>query len=94
MIEVKREDDGKKGRFVIYEAGQLAGELTYVWAGDEKLIIDHTEVFEGYSGKGYAKQLVMEAAAFAQDNNLKIVPLCPYANSVFIKDPDLADLKA
>lgn len=94
MVEIKREDDGKKGRFVLFDSQKFAGEMTYVWAGDGKFIIDHTGVEEGYNGKGYGKMLVMEGIEFARKNKLKIVPLCPYANSVFNKNPDLADVKA
>jgi len=79
MIEIKQEDNGKKGRFVIYEDDKYAGEMTYVWTGDAAIIIDHTGVEEGFSGKGYAKQLVNKGIDFARNKGIKILPLCPYA---------------
>lgn len=91
MVEIKNEYNDKGGRFVIYELEQFAGELTYVWAGNI-IIIDHTEVGDGFSGKGYATKLVMEAVAFARKHEVKIMPLCPYAKSVFDKDPNLVDV--
>ena len=48
----------EKGRWVIYENGGEAGEMTFTWAGDNKFIIDHTGVDEKYGGKGYGKQLL------------------------------------
>lgn len=53
MVKIDREDDGKKGRFVISEDDVFAGEMTYTWAGDDKLIIDHTTVDKAFGGKGF-----------------------------------------
>lgn len=33
-MKIEREDDGKKGRFDLYENGEKAGEMTYTWAGE------------------------------------------------------------
>ena len=94
MINIEREDNGKKGRFVIYENDAFAGEMTYVWAGESRFIIDHTGVEAGFSGKGFGKQLVMKAVEYARDNGLKILPLCPFAKKVFDKDRELEDVRA
>ncbi|MFD1771056.1 GNAT family N-acetyltransferase [Sphingobacterium suaedae] len=91
MLEVKQQD-GRKGKFEIFNEGALAGEMTYTWAGDTKFIIDHTEVKEGFEGKGYGKQLVMAAVEFARSKNVKIMPLCPYAKRVFDKDTAIRDV--
>lgn len=93
MTRLEREDNGKKGRFIIYEDGNFAGEMTYTWAGNEKFIIDHTGVEEAFSGKGYGRQLVMEAVEFARKEEKKILPLCPYAKKVFDKNSDLQDVR-
>jgi len=94
MIKIEREDDGKHGRFVIYEDGNEAGEMTFTWAGNEKFIIDHTGVDKAYGGKGYAKKLVMEAVEYARKNNLKIIPLCPFAKAAFDRDKSIGDVLA
>lgn len=94
MVKIEREDNGKKGRFVIYENEKFAGEMTLTWAGKEKFIIDHTGVEENFNGKGYAKQLVMAGVEYARENNLKIIPLCPYAKSRFDKDKSIGDVLA
>lgn len=94
MTTIKQENNAKKGRFVIYENDELAGKMTYTWAGKEKFTIDHTEVDEKYGGKGYAKQLVMAGIDYARKNDLKIIPLCPYAKSTFDKDKSLSDVLA
>lgn len=92
MATIKQEDDGKKGRFIILENNEIAGEMTYTWAGKEKFIIDHTNVDEKFSGKGFAKKLVLAGIDHARKNNLKIIPLCPYVKRVFDKDKNLGDV--
>jgi predicted GNAT family acetyltransferase len=34
----------------------------------------------------------MEAVQYARENNLKILPLCPFAKSVFDKTEEIQDL--
>lgn len=84
--------EGKKGLFEIFEDGQLAGEMSYTWAGNTKFIIDHTEVFSGNEGKGLGRKLVMAGVNFARDKDVKILPLCPYAKNVFDKTPEIKDV--
>lgn len=94
MIKIEREDNGKKGRFILFYENQEAGEMTYVWTGEDKFIIDHTGVKEEFSGKGLAKKLVMAGVEFAKDKKVKIIPLCPYAKSRFDRDPEIRDVLA
>lgn len=92
MITFKQEEDQRRGKFVILEDGTPVGEMTYVWAGASKFIIDHTEVYEAFGGKGYAKQLVMRGIAYAKEKGVKIIPLCPYAKKVMEQDESLHDM--
>lgn len=92
MTEIKQNNSDKKGSFEIYSDGEKAGEMTYTWAGDDKFIIDHTEVNEAFSGKGLAKQLVYAGAEYARNNGKKVIPLCSYAKSVFDKNEDIHDV--
>lgn len=94
MIEIEREDNGKKGRFTIKENKEYAGEMTFTWAGTDKFIIDHTSVEEQHSGKGFAKKLVIAGVEYARENNVKIIPLCPYAKARFEKDKEIRDVLA
>lgn len=93
MARIEQEDNGKKGRFTIYEKDNIAGHMTYTWAGEYKFIIDHTEIEENFTKKGLGKQLVMKAVDFARSKGLKILPLCPFAQKVFNKDRSLDDVK-
>lgn len=66
--------------------------MTYTWAGPTKFIIDHTDVNPDFKGKGIGKQMLMKAVEYARANQLKIMPLCPFAKSVFDKDPEIGDV--
>lgn len=92
-MNIEQEDDGERGRFVIYENGVFAGEMTYTWAGEDKFIIDHTEVESKFEGKGFGKLLVMKAVEFARKKEVKILPLCPFALAVFNKDKAIQDVR-
>jgi len=91
-MEVLQEDNGKKGRFYMLENGNLEAEMTYTWAGVQRIIIDHTEVSEVLKGKSAGKQMLMKAVSFAREKGIKIIPLCPFANSVFQKTPEIRDV--
>jgi len=66
--------------------------MTYTWAGEDRFIIDHTEVEEAYNGKGVGKEMLIKAVEFARENNKKIIPLCPFAKATFQKNEDLQDV--
>ncbi|TAE55074.1 MAG: N-acetyltransferase [Bacteroidetes bacterium] len=91
-MDVRRSDNGKKGSFYIEENGARIAEMTYVYAGDSQFIIDHTEVQEGNSGRGLGKQLVTAAVEFARERHMRIMPLCPFAKSVFDRVPEFSDV--
>ncbi len=86
---VQHEGDDKKARFFIEADGKRIAVIEYVYAGTDKFIIEHTEVDPAHEGKGLGKQLVTAAVDFAREQDMKIIPLCPYANAVFSKSPDV-----
>lgn len=93
-MELKQHDTEKNGYFAYEENGKTIALMTYVYAGEHKFIIDHTEVREGGEGKGLGKKLVQAAVEFARSKGYQILPLCPFAKSVFEKTPDYADVLA
>lgn len=93
MAKIEHKDDGKEGIFHIYDDSERAGELSYTWAGKDKIIVDHTLVFDRHKSKGFAKELVWEAVAFARKEKIKILPLCPFAKAMFDKHSELDDVR-
>lgn len=90
-MEILNSDDGSKGMFFIEQEGKRLAAMTYVWAGN-KMIIDHTEIDSVLGGKGIGRQLVHTAVEYAREKNIKIMPLCPFAKSVFDKEPTYEDV--
>jgi predicted GNAT family acetyltransferase len=91
-MEILQKDDGQKGKFYIEREGSTVAEMTYVWAGADRIIIDHTEVGEALKGQGAGKQMVSRAVNFARKKGIKIIPLCPFARSVFDKVREYHDV--
>ncbi|MBC7847331.1 MAG: N-acetyltransferase [Flavobacterium sp.] len=84
--------NGTKGQFYVSVDGKQEGIMTFVFAGSDKIIIDHTEVNPGNNGKGYGKKMVAKAVEYAREKNIKIIPLCPFAKKVFDKTPEFKDV--
>ena len=92
MSEVKLNINDKKGFFYIDVDGKQEGKMTFVFAGEHKIIIDHTEVNPGNEGKGFGKKMVVKAVEYARENGIKIVSLCPFAKSVFDRTSEFSDV--
>src|SRR6478736_401923 len=92
MTEVQHKGDDKGGLFFIEKEEREIAALSYVFAGDDKFIIEYTEVHPSYGGMGIGKKLVQTAVDFARKHNYKIIPLCPYAKTVFAKTAEYQDL--
>jgi predicted GNAT family acetyltransferase len=91
-IEVKREDHGPNGRYVVLLDGREA-ELTYRRQG-QVLVADHTLVPPEFRGKGIAEQLVKRLIADAREEGNRIEPVCSYVELQFRRHPEWADLRA
>ncbi|NHE56777.1 GNAT family N-acetyltransferase [Cyclobacterium plantarum] len=91
-MDIQHQTKSTKGSFFIESEGQISAEMTYSRAGDKLLIIDHTEISASLRGKGVGEALVFRAVEFARANQLKILPLCPFAKSVFEKNPEIRDV--
>lgn len=81
-----------KGYFYVSFNGKQEGKMTFVFAGNDKIIIDHTEVNPGNNGKGFGKKMVAKAVEYAKEKNFKIIPLCSFAKSVFDKTPEFRNV--
>lgn len=90
--QIKLESNDKNGFFSIEIDGKTEAKMTFVFAGTDKIIIDHTEVNPGNNRKGLGKKMVTAAVEMAREKNLKIIPLCPFAKSVFDKTSEFRDV--
>lgn len=83
---------GSKGMFFIGEEGAILAEMVYTSPSADKMIIEHTEVSDELRGQNIGFQLVNTAVEYARKHHIRIIPLCPFANSVFKKKPEFADV--
>mgnify|MGYP006170533337 CR=1 FL=1 len=46
-----------------------------------------------FKGKGMGEKLVIAGAEYARKENLKILPLCPFAKNIFSKNKEIQDVR-
>ena len=86
---MKTTHDREKERIDLYtDDGVRVGEIEYKLGGNNELFATHTEVFQGNEGKGYGSQLVDALAAYAEETNATIRPVCPFVTALFQRKPD------
>ena len=90
-MTIEHQPAGHKGEFVWLENGERLAVMSYTVAGS-RVIIDHTDVDDRLRGTGVGKQLVHAAVEWARAEKAQLMPLCPFAKSVFDKTPDYADV--
>ena len=90
---VRKEDSAAKGAWVIERDGEVLAALHYTTAGS-RVILDHTEVSDKLRGSGAGKRLVEAAVQWARGTSAKLMPLCPFAKSVFDKVTEWHDVLA
>lgn len=89
-IFIKERETG--GFVIARENEKRAGAMTYSLAGENVIIIDHTEVEPEYKGKKIGLQMLYKIVDMARENNIKIIPLCPFAAAMFKKEDNIWDV--
>ncbi|HEX8038660.1 MAG TPA: GNAT family N-acetyltransferase [Chryseosolibacter sp.] len=85
-IELKLDENGR-GAFVIEDGGARLAEMAIAISGGN-ITVYHTEVSDKLQGQGIATQLLAKMTAYARQNKLKVIPLCPYVHAQFKRHPD------
>ncbi|MEG0284987.1 MULTISPECIES: GNAT family N-acetyltransferase [Vagococcus] len=83
---------GNKRITVLNEKKEEIGEITWTNAGESLIIIDHTFVENDYRGQGIAEKLVALSVDFARVNQVKVLPLCPFAKKEFDQKTEYHDV--
>ena len=91
-MNILHEDNQKNGRFYIEVNNETIAEMTYVWTGTDKIIVDHTEVDEQLKGQNIGKKLFYEMIKWVREKQIKVIPLCPFVKSVFSKTTEYNDV--
>jgi len=93
-MEIKHKESNSRGMFYIENEKGLIAELTYIKKEDNILTIDHTEVKREMENQGIGSSLIKESVEYARKNNLKIAPLCPFAEVQFDMNKSYEDVRA
>ncbi|KDN54302.1 GNAT family N-acetyltransferase [Flavobacterium seoulense] len=80
-------NDKNRGEIQLFFDENKAGKMDISVSGN-LLTVYHTEVDEIYNGRGFAKVLLDKLVSYAKENNMKIVPLCPYVHAQFKRHPE------
>lgn len=94
MSLIQHQNDSKGGTFYYEQDGNRLAEMVYVMAGDDKMIIEHTEVDESLKGQGIGKSLQEHLVEYARQKHIKVIPLCPFAKATFEKVKEWQDVLA
>lgn len=89
---VKLEVNDRNGFFYIEVNGRTEAKMTFVFAGEDKIIMDHPELNPAYEGKDFGIKMLEKAVFFAREKDVKIILRCSFAKSVFEKFPEFKDV--
>ena len=93
-METKLKIEDRKGIVTALDNGTEVGDLAFKLREGGLMVITHTLTYEGNEGKGIGKLLVQAAVEYAQQQQLKIVPLCSFARVYIERHPELHRLMA
>ena len=93
-MKIHHNERSDGGIFYIKGNNGVISELTYVKNDRQTITIDHTETKIPQEGKGLASQLVSHTVDYAREQDLKIEPLCPFAEVQFDRNPQYNDVRA
>lgn len=63
-------------------------KIEYIINHEENVYLTHTEVPYELGGKGVGTQLVEKTLTDIEDNNMRVVPLCPFVAAYIRKNPE------
>lgn len=90
-LSFRIEEEASRGRIVAERDGREA-ELTFSKAGTGRIIADHTLVPSAMEGQGVGTALVERLHAYALDEGVKVVALCPFVKAKMAKHPEWQDV--
>ncbi len=93
-MQIKHHHTPDDGMFYIDDNGQRLGDMRYMITDDGKMDIYHTEVEPEAKGQGLGKQLIEAGVNYARKGDMKIIPSCTFAQTVFAGHSEFKDVLA
>lgn len=91
-MEFKIRENIEKKRFETEVENKIA-LIEYIRAED-KMYLTHTEVPTELEGKGIASSMAKQVLQQIKDENLKLVPICPFIASYIRRHPEWKEILA
>ncbi len=88
LLPVRKNDEAK--RFELEVDGHLA--LIDFMQTSELMIYTHTEVPEALEGQGIGGRLAQVALDYAREQNLLVMPMCPFVAAYIRRHPEYLDV--
>ena len=86
--------ESKNGHaFCAYFGLLLVGEINFLSVGNDRLIIESTNIDGKYKNSNLCLDLVRRVADFARTQHRKIICMCPLAQLVLNKYPEFDDVR-
>ena len=89
---IQHKQEGSKGMFFVENDGEIQAEMVYNMPSADTMIIEHTEVGDELHGQNVGYKLLNALVEYVRKHNIKVIPLCPFAKSVFDKKLDIQDV--
>ena len=79
-----------KNRFETWIDNQLS-KLDYL-LDEDTIVMTHVGVYPEHRGQGVAGKLTEVALQYAEENSLRVIPMCPYIAAHIRRNPQYIDL--
>ena len=90
-MDVRVADNPEESRFEAFADGQLAGFAAYKRSPGQ-IALTHTEVEDGFEGKGVGSRLAAAALDAARAEGLAVLPFCPFIRGYIAEHGEYLDL--
>lgn len=81
-------------KFYVGDETESKAEIHFVPTGATKMIVDHTYVSDELRGQRVGEELVRALVEYAREQELKVIPLCPFTKLQFERHPEYHDVYA
>lgn len=92
MNEITHHKEGNRGSFNYELEGNSLAEMVYSMEDQNVMIIHHTEVDDSLRGQGIGKKLQQSLVDYVRLNNIKVIPICPFAKTTFLRMKEWQDV--
>jgi predicted GNAT family acetyltransferase len=91
MVSIEVSDNAQQRRYEVHVDGRLAGFAAYR-PRPEAVVFTHTEIFDGYEGRGLGSTLARGALDDVRAKGARVRPQCPFIAGYIARHPAYQEL--